>query len=112
MVLVSPKNFKDTFTFRVGTQYQFNNFIAGRLGFYHDQSPYGDENFIPETPSFNNNVLTGGIGLKFNNKITLDLSGAYAFMQSRNSFNDHIGFYGQAKSKAAYFGLGISYNPF
>jgi len=27
-VLVSPKNFKDTFTFRVGTQYQFNNFIA------------------------------------------------------------------------------------
>ncbi len=111
-VLVSPKNFKDTFTFRVGTQYQFNNFIAGRLGFYHDQSPYGDENFIPETPSFNNNVLTGGVGLKFNNKITLDLSGAYAFMQSRNSFNDHIGFYGQAKSKAAYFGLGISYNPF
>ena len=97
---------------QVGNQTEFSNFIAGRLGFYHDQSPYGDENFIPETPSFNNNVLTGGIGLKFNNKITLDLSGAYAFMQSRNSFNDHIGFYGQAKSKAAYFGLGISYNPF
>lgn len=110
-VLVSPKNFKSTLTYRVGTQYQFTNFIAGRLGFYHDPSPYEDKNFIPETPSFNNNVVTGGIGLNFN-KITLDISGGYAFMESRKSMNHNLGFYGQAKSKAAYFGLGISYNPF
>lgn len=110
-ILVSPKNFKNTQTWRFGTQYQFNDFIAGRLGFYHDQSPYEDKDFIPETPSFNNNVLTGGIGLNFN-KVKLDISGGYAFMQSRKSTNDNLGFYGQLKSKAVYFGLGISYNPF
>lgn len=110
-VLVSPKNFKSTLTYRIGTQYQFSDFIAGRLGFYHDPSPYEDKDFIPETPSFNNNVVTGGVGFNFN-KITLDISGGYAFMQSRKSANDYLGFYGQAKARAAYFGLGISYNPF
>ncbi|MDO4763126.1 MAG: outer membrane protein transport protein [Flavobacteriaceae bacterium] len=110
-ILVSPKNFKNTQTWRFGTQYQFSDFIAGRLGYYYDQSPYEDKDFIPETPSFNNNVITGGIGLNFN-KIKVDISGGYAFMKSRKSENDYLGFYGQAKSKAAYFGLGISYNPF
>lgn len=110
-ILVSPKNFKNTTTWRVGTQYQFNDFIAGRLGFYHDPSPYEDNGFIPETPSFDNNVITGGIGLSFN-KINIDISGGYAFMKSRKSTNEHLGFLGQLKSKAAYFGLGISYNPF
>lgn len=110
-VVTSVKNFKNTRTWRFGTQYQFNNLIAGRLGYYYDESPYSDEYFIPETPSFNNNVLTGGIGLNFN-KIKVDVSGAYAFMQSREAKNAHIGFYGQAKAKAYYFGLGLSYNPF
>lgn len=110
-VLTSPKNFKNTQTWRVGTQYQINDYIIGRLGFYHDQSPYEDKDFIPETPSFNNNVVTAGLGLKFN-KFNVDLSGGYAFMQRRKSTNDNLGFYGQLKSKAIYFGLGISYNPF
>lgn len=105
------KNFKNTRTWRFGTQYQFNSLIAGRLGYYYDESPYTDEYFIPETPSFNNSVLTGGIGLNFN-KVKVDVSGAYAFMQSREAKNALIGFYGQAKAKAYYFGLGLSYNPF
>lgn len=110
-VIINQKNFRNTRTWRIGTQYQFNDFIAGRLGYYYDESPYNDENFIPETPSFNNNVLTGGIGLNFN-KIKIDVSGGYAFMQNRSIKNDHLAFYGQAKAKAFYFGLGLSYNPF
>ena len=105
------KNFKNTQTWRFGTQYQFTDMIAGRLGYYYDQSPYEDKDFIPETPSFDNNVITAGIGLKFN-YFYVDISGGYAFLKRRNSMNDNLGFYGQLKSKAAYFGLGISYNPF
>lgn len=110
-VVTNVKNFKDTKTYRVGTQYQFNNLIAGRLGYYFDETPYSDEYFIPETPSFNNSVITGGVGLNFN-KVKVDISGAYAFMQSRDVKNANLGFYGQAKAKAYYFGLGLSYNPF
>ena len=110
-ILKNLKNFKNTQTWRFGTQYQFTDMIAGRLGYYYDQSPYEDKDFIPETPSFDNNVITAGIGLKFN-KFNVDISGGYAFMKRRNSMNDNLGFYGQLKSKAAYFGLGLSYNPF
>lgn len=110
-ILVSPKNFRNTKTFRLGTQYAFTNAIYGRLGGYYDESPYTDENFIPETPSFNTFVLTGGLGFKLN-KFGVDVAGGYAFPQSRSANNSYLGFYGQAKAKAFYGGLGISYNPF
>ena len=38
--LVTPKNFHNTKTFRLGTQYMFTEKFAGRLGYYYDESPY------------------------------------------------------------------------
>jgi len=111
-VSVSPKNFRNAKTYRLGTQYMFNDMVFGRLGAYYDESPYTDENFIPETPSFDNFVITGGLGLKFSKQFGVDLAGGYAMLQSRSATNKALGFYGQAKSKAFYLGLGLSYNPF
>lgn len=110
-VLVSPKNFKSTRTWRVGTQYMVTDVLAARLGYYHDESPYEDKDFIPETPSFEANVITGGIGYKWKS-FGIDLAGAYNFQTPRDVKNDYYNFYGQAKAKAFYFGLGLSYNPF
>ncbi|MCW3160557.1 OmpP1/FadL family transporter [Chryseobacterium oryctis] len=110
-VLVNPKNFKNTKTFRLGTQYAFSNMIFGRLGAYYDEAPYTDENFIPETPSFNTYVITGGVGFKLK-QFGVDIAGAYAMPQSRDVKNANLGFYGQAKATAFYLGLGLSYNPF
>lgn len=108
---VSPKNFKNSFALRFGTQYMITEKIAGRLGYYYDESPYDDENYIPDTPSHNNNVITAGLGFKFN-KFGVDLSGGYALFQRRDVKNAYYNFYGEAKAKAIYFGLGLSYNPF
>lgn len=110
-VLVSPKNFQSTQTWRVGTQYMFTDNFAARLGYYHDESPYTDENFIPETPSFDANVITGGIGYKWKG-LGIDLAGAYNFQTARMVNNSNLNFFGQAKAKAFYFGLGLSYNAF
>lgn len=110
-VQVSPKNFQSTQTWRFGTQYMFTENFAGRLGYYHDESPYTDENFIPETPSFDANVITGGIGYKWKG-LGIDVSGGYNFQKSREVKNTYNNFYGQAKAKAYYFGLGLSYNAF
>ena len=109
--LVSPKNFHSTQSWRVGTQYMVTDNFAARLGYYYDESPYTDENFIPETPSFNANVITGGIGYKWKG-LGIDLSGAYNFQTPRTVNNAYLDFYGQAKAKAYYFGLGLSYNAF
>ena len=110
-ILVNQKNFRNAKTFRLGTQYQVTDMIAARLGGYYDESPYSDANFIPETPSFNSYVITGGLGFKFS-KLGVDLAAAYAMPQSREVNNQNLGFVGQAKAKAMYFGLGLSYNPF
>ncbi|WP_415325024.1 OmpP1/FadL family transporter [Chryseobacterium sp. MMS23-Vi53] len=110
-VLVAPKNFQNTKTFRLGTQYAFSNMIYGRLGAYYDESPYGDKDFIPETPSYDTFVLTGGVGIKFK-KFGVDLAGGYAMPKARDVKNDYLGFYGQSTATAFYVGLGLSYNPF
>lgn len=110
-VLATPKNFHNAKTFRFGTQYMFTDKFAGRLGYYYDESPYTDEYFIPETPSFDASVVTGGIGYKFG-KLGVDLSAAFSFPESREVKNAYYNFYGQAKAKAMYFGLGLSYNAF
>ncbi|SEM75247.1 long-chain fatty acid transport protein [Chryseobacterium taichungense] len=110
-VSVSPKNFRNSKTVRLGTQYAFTNMIYGRLGAYYDESPYSDENFIPETPSFNTFVVTGGVGFKLK-QFGVDVAGGYAMPQARDVNNKTLGFYGQAKATAFYLGLGLSYNPF
>ncbi|WP_294283255.1 outer membrane protein transport protein [uncultured Chryseobacterium sp.] len=110
-VSVSPKNFRNSKTFRLGTQYAFTNMIYGRLGAYYDESPYSDDHFIPETPSFNTYVVTGGVGFKLK-QFGVDVAGGYAMPQARNVNNKNLGFYGQAKATAFYLGLGLSYNPF
>lgn len=110
-ILTNPKNFKNSKTFRLGTQYAFSDMIFGRLGAYYDEAPYSDQNFIPETPSFNTYVITGGVGFKLK-QFGIDIAGGYAMPQYRDVENANQGFYGQAKAKAFYFGLGLSYNPF
>lgn len=110
-VYSAPKNFKNTKSYRVGTQYWFTDMIAGRLGYYYDESPYNDNQFSPETPSMNNNVLTGGIGLKFG-KLGVDLAASYNFYKSRTVSNDFYNMNGQIKGSAFIFGLGLSYNAF
>lgn len=110
-VLVSPKNFKNAKTFRIGTQYMLTDKLAGRLGYYFDESPYEDKYFIPETPSFDASVVTAGLGYKFG-KLGVDLAAALSFPQARQVDNDFLSFRGQAKAKAMYLGLGFTYNAF
>ena len=111
-VLVSPKNFKSTQTWRVGTQYQINDMFAARAGYYYDESPYEDKDFQAETPSFDANVVTAGLGINLMKGFGVDIAGGIAFPKSRAVQNAYNNFYGQAKAKAYYFGLGLSYNAF
>ena len=110
-VLVSPKNFKNAKTFRIGTQYMLTDKLAGRLGYYFDESPYEDKYFIPETPSFDASVFTAGLGYKFG-KLGVDLAAALSFPEARKVNNDFLSFRGQAKAKPMYLGLGFTYNAF
>lgn len=106
-----PKNFQNSKVVRFGTQYMLTDKFAGRLGYYWDESPYNDQNWIPDTPSFNAHVITGGFGYKFG-KIGVDAAASYTFGDARKVDNSYYNFYGQARAKVFTFGLGLSYNAF
>ncbi len=108
-LLVTPKNFHNTKTWRLGTEYQINDMIAARVGWYNDESPYEDKDFIAETPSFDSNVVTAGLGFKYRG-MGVDIAGGYAMPHSRAVNNNYYNFVGQAKAKAFFLGLGLHYN--
>lgn len=106
-----PKNFQNSKVFRFGTQYMLTNNLAGRLGYYWDESPYSDQNWIPDTPSFNAHVITGGLGYKFG-KFGIDAAASYTIGDARKVENTYYNLIGQARAKVFTFGLGFSYNAF
>jgi long-chain fatty acid transport protein len=106
-VLAVAKNWHDTATFRLGTQYMVKDWLAARIGWYYDQSPYYSNQFAPETPSFDAHVLTAGVGFKFN-KLNVDIAMETSFPKTRNNIsNDYYNFSGQVKANTYYFGLGL-----
>jgi long-chain fatty acid transport protein len=107
--VITPKNFRNSNVYRVGTEYIFKNNIAARMGYYFDESPYSGLNFSPETPSFVAHVLTGGLGYKYQ-KFTLNASGSYNFLRSRPVDNAYYNLQGNARGRAFILGLGLSYN--
>lgn len=110
-VLQTPKNFHNSKSYRIGTQYMLTNALAGRLGYYFDESPYEADQFIPETPSFDAHVITGGLGYAFG-KLGVDFAASYTMTEPREFLNPYYNFGGQAKAKVFTFGLGLSYNAF
>lgn len=106
----TKKDFKNTRIYRIGSEYLITDKFAGRLGYYFDESPVQDAYWTPETPSTNNHTLTGGFGYTLNKNIIIDATAGYILGKVRDISNDDASFYGQAKSKAVFFGLGLTYN--
>jgi len=107
----TPKNFKYSNIYRVGTEYSFTDKFQGRLGYYYDESPSPDANWSPETPSTDNHGITAGIGYKISKGLIIDANGGLIVGKERN-VNNTAGLTGQVKSKATFFGVGLTYNPF
>ncbi len=73
---VADKSYKNTSTIRIGAEYQVNNKIFVRGGYYYDQSPLTAGHFSPETPSLDSNNYTFGLGYQMK-KWAVDLSLLY-----------------------------------
>lgn len=115
----NPRNYKNSSTYRIGTQYKANDKFTFRAGYYFDESPVQDGYFAPETPRNDSNAFTGGLTYQLNNKFGVDLSFLYIhFDEIDNSYNhstDPISgqpnpdFGGTYKSVVFSPGIGITY---
>lgn len=116
---LNPRNYKNSSTYRVGTQYVANDKFTFRAGWYFDESPVQDGYFAPETPRNDSNAFTGGLTYQLNDKFGIDLSFLYIhFDEIDNSYNystDPItqqpnpNFGGTYKSVVFSPGIGITY---
>ena len=116
---VNPRNYKNSSTYRVGTQYQANDKFTFRAGWYFDESPVQDGYFAPETPRNESMGYTGGLTYQLNSKLGIDFSFLYLhFDEVDNSYNystDPISgqpnpnFGGTYKSVVFSPGIGITY---
>ena len=113
---VANKSYQNTNTFRVGAEYQLNNKMFVRAGYYYDQSPLTEGHFSPETPSLDSNNYTFGFGYQMK-KWAVDVSILYVDGQERTDYTFVRGegvsahkFEGTYVSNAIIPGIGFSYS--
>jgi len=109
----NPRNYKNSSTYRLGTQYVANDKFTFRAGWYFDESPVQDGYFAPETPRNDSMGYTGGLTYQVNSKLGIDLSFLYLHFDEVDNSYDHVSdgssFGGTYKSVVFSPGIGITY---
>ena len=78
----SPRNYKDSWVFHLGGQYDFGK-LQLRAGGYYDLTPVQDGYMTPETPDSNRTGLTCGIGYSVGDFLQFDLAFLFIAGQER-----------------------------
>jgi len=105
----SPRNYHNSFAFRLGGQYQLSDKITVRAGIYYDLSPVPNGYLTPETPDANKVGLSAGMSWKISKKINVDLSFLYDDVAKRTDTNIETQFSGTYKTNAIIPGIGFEY---
>jgi long-chain fatty acid transport protein len=105
-----PRDWEDTFAFRLGAEYWLTDQYAVRAGYAFDQSPIPDKSLGPELPTGDRHNLTLGFGYKRNN-LSIDLAYAHLFIKDRtvtSSIRDPQPL-GEYESSGNVFGISVGY---
>ncbi len=105
----SAKNWNNTYLFRVGGEYQYNEF-AFRLGYIYDVTPQPAEKVEPMLPDANRSELTLGLGYKISDNLQIDAAYQIILFEDRMVDYSDIPFNGTYKSNAHLFGVNVSYH--
>ncbi len=84
--IVSPRNWRDAWAFRVGGNYQLREDMKIRAGYIYDQTPVPKETFDPQIPDNNRHIFTVGGDLKIS-RFTLGIAYNYIYTESRDKNN-------------------------
>ena len=86
----SPRNYRDAGVYRLGAEYQLNDKINLRAGYYFDETPVQDGYMTPETPDANRNGFSAGLGYRFSEYLSADASFLYVEGQTRQQSPESI----------------------
>jgi long-chain fatty acid transport protein len=108
--LRSARLYKNSLILRWGAQYQLNEKLILRGGFYLDQSPVQSGYLTPETPDSDKLGLTFGLSYSIGSRLSLDAALLYTEGKKRSDTNLETEFEAVYKSKAVIPCLGLSWN--
>lgn len=80
------KNWKDTWAFNIGVEYQPSDMWILRAGYLYGQTPVPDKTFEPAIPDADAHLFTLGAGIR-RGKFSFDLAYGYQLMEKRNKDN-------------------------
>lgn len=75
--VIAKKDYKNTFTARLGAQWHALNWLSARVGLYFDESPVKEGLLSPETPSMSKLAYTAGLSLRPAKWLAFDLAYGY-----------------------------------
>lgn len=106
----SERNYKNTYAFRLGGQYSVKENFRIRTGIAYQLTPVQDGYVTPEVPDANKISYTAGLGYKFADKLTVDVSFTFENFAKRTDTNKESNFSGTYKTYIAIPGISLTYN--
>jgi len=106
----SPRNYKDGWSYRAGTQYKASDKLFLRAGGGYVTTPVRDGYVTPEAPDANRYYFTGGIGYVLAKHLDLDVSFEYERVISRTQTNIESQLAGTFKTNVYIPGLSLAYH--
>lgn len=106
----NPKNYKNSFIFRLGGQYEVTEKFWVRAGGYYDISPVKSQYMAPETPDANRVGLSAGLSFFPVKGLSVDASFLFVDEMKREASYAPANFGGTYKSLAYIPGIGVTYN--
>jgi long-chain fatty acid transport protein len=78
---VLPENFKDTWRYSAGVNYQYSDKVVLRAGVAYDQTPVNDTDRSVRLPDGDRTWLALGARYKYSQAINFDVGGAYIWVK-------------------------------
>lgn len=107
----AARNYKTSYAYRIGAEYQLAETFSLRGGAYYDQTPVQNGYLTPETPDANTIGLTAGFGLNIGENFVVDASVLYIDKKQRDNvaIPEAGNISGTYKSKGLVPGLSFTY---
>ena len=109
------RDYQNATTWRIGAQYDLNEKLTLRGGYYFDETPVRSGLYSPETPRNDAHGFTTGLTYNINDHLAIDASFLYLYFDEVDESYDADptdtidAFSGTYKSNAIIGGLGITY---
>ena len=106
---VAERKYEDSFSLRLGVEYQMNDDLALRVGYVRDNKAVPDERVEPSLPGGNRDLYSVGFGYKINKNLTVDGFYLLLLQEDRTITNSVDGFNGTYTGMGNLFGFSFQY---